>query len=137
MKLKPKAYSMETCGYEILYKCAKCAYPFTVANDSWHFCPCCGQEIDWGIIVRANEEWKQKFLNVLDKSEEKQKLLDELDKVNSTIKDNSRYEMKMTTTTKRAITKSNISYYLGNGWTKEELIEKGFFKAEDFDDVAF
>lgn len=136
MKLKPKAYSVGTCGYEILYKCAKCAYPFTVVNDSWHFCPCCGQEIDWGIIVRANEEWKQKFLNVLDKSEEKQKLLDELDKVNSTIKDNSRYGMKMTTTTKHAITKSNISYYLGNGWTKEELIEKGFFKAEDFDDVA-
>lgn len=136
MKLKPKVYSMGTCGHEILYKCAKCAYPFIVANDSWRFCPCCGQEIDWGVIVRANEEWKQKFLNVLDKPEEKQKLLDELDKVNSTIKDNSRYEMKMTTATKRAIMKSNISYYLGNGWTKEELIEKGFFKAEDFDDAA-
>lgn len=136
MKLKPKACSMGTCGYEILYKCAKCSYPFTVANDSWRFCPCCGQEIDWGVIVRANEEWKQKFLNVLDKSEEKQKLLDELDKVNSTIKDNSHYEMTMTAATKRAITKSNISYYLGNGWTKEELIEKGFFKAEDFDDAT-
>lgn len=23
-----------------------------------------------------------------------------------------------------------------NGWTKEQLIEKGFFKQEDFDNVA-
>lgn len=136
MKLKPKAYSMGTCGYEILYKCAKCAYPFTVANDSWHFCPCCGQEIDWGVIVRANEEWKQKFLKVLDKPEEKQKLLDELDALNIHAEVDTRYEMRQTEATKRAIMKSNISYYLGNGWTKEQLIEKGFFKPEDFDNVA-
>ena len=136
MKLKPKAYSMGTCGYEILYKCAKCAYPFTVANDNWHFCPCCGQEIDWGVIVRANEEWKQKFLNVLDKPEEKQKLLDELDKLNTHAEVDTQYEMCQTEATKRAIIKLNISYYLGNGWTKEQLIENGFFKQEDFDDVA-
>ena len=30
MKLKPKAYSMGTCGYEILYKCAKCVCSFVV-----------------------------------------------------------------------------------------------------------
>ena len=123
MKLKPKAYSMGTCGYEILYKCAKCAYPFTVANDSWHFCPCCGQEIDWGVIIQANEEWKQK-------------LLDELDALNTHAEVDTRYEMRQTEATKRAIIKSNISYYLGNGWTKEQLIENGFFKQEDFDDVA-
>lgn len=29
------------------------------------------------------------------------------------------------------------TYNLSNGWTKEELIAKGFFKQEDFDDVAF
>ena len=123
MKLKPKAYSMGCGGYEIVYKCAKCAYPFTVANDNWHFCPCCGQEIDWGVIVRANEEWKQK-------------LLDELDELNTHAEVDTRYEMRQTEATKRAIMKSNISYYLGNGWTKEQLIEKGFFKQEDFDNVA-
>lgn len=30
MKLKPKAYSMGTCGYEILYKCA---YSFAVTKE--------------------------------------------------------------------------------------------------------
>ena len=99
-------------------------------------CPCCGQEIDWGVIVRANEEWKQKFLKTLDKPKEKQKLLDELDALNTHAEVDTRYEMRQTEATKRAITKSNISYYLGNGWTKEQLIEKGFFKPEDFDDVA-
>lgn len=136
MKLKPKAYSMVCGGYEIVYKCAKCAYPFTVANDSWHFCPCCGQEIDWGVVVSANEEWKQRFLSVLDNSESKAALLNELDAINDTLKEDVRHQMKTTEATKRAITKSNISYYLGNGWTKEALIEKGFFKKEDFDDVA-
>lgn len=100
------------------------------------FCPCCGQEIDWGVIIRANEEWKQKFLKTLDKPEEKQKLLDELDTLNTHAEVDTRYEMRQTEATKRAIIKSNISYYLGNGWTKEQLIEKGFFKPEDFDDVA-
>lgn len=98
-------------------------------------CPCCGQEIDWGVIIRANEEWKQKFLKTLDKPEEKQKLLDELDALNTHAEVDTRYEMRQTEATKRAIIKSNISYYLGNGWTKEELIEQGFFKPEDFDDM--
>lgn len=136
MKLKPKVYSMGTCGYEILYKCAKCSYPFNLASDHWRFCPCCGQEIDWGVIVTANEEWKQKFLNAFDKPEEKQKLLDELDKLNTHVEVDTRYEMRQTEATKRAIKQSNIRYYLGNGWTKEQLIENGFFKPEDFDDVA-
>lgn len=136
MKLKPKAYSVGTRGYEILYKCAKCAYPFNLASDSWHFCPCCGQEIDWGVIVTANEEWKQMFLKALDKPEEKQKLLDELNALNTYAEVDARYKMYQTEATKRAIKRSNISYYLGNGWTKEELIETGFFKAEDFDDAA-
>ena len=44
----------------------------------------------------------------------------------------------MTTTpaTKQAITKSNIQYYLGQGWTKEELIKKAFFTEKDFEDAG-
>lgn len=136
MKLKPKAYSMDCGGYDILYKCAKCEYPFAMADDSWHFCPCCGQEIDWGVIVTANEEWRVRFLSVMDNAKSKASLLNELDCLNYTIEDGARHQMKMTDATKRAIIKSNISYYLGNGWTKETLIEKGFFKEEDFDNVA-
>jgi hypothetical protein len=107
-----------------------------MADDSWHFCPCCGQEIDWGVIVTANEEWRVRFLSVMDNAKLKASLLNELDCLNCTIKDGTRYQMKMTDTTKRAIIKSNILYYLGNGWTKEELIEQGLFKEEDFNDVA-
>lgn len=136
MKLKPKAYSMGCAGYEIVYKCAKCAYPFTVANDSWHFCPYCGQEIDWGVVVTANEEWKQRFLSVMNNNELTTVMLNELDTINDTLKEDIRYQMKMTEMTKRAIIKSNISYYINNGCTKEELIKKGFFKKEDFDDVT-
>lgn len=99
-------------------------------------CPCCGQEIDWGVVVTANEEWRVRFLSVMDNAKSKASLLNELDCLNYTIKDGTRHQMKMTDATKRAIIKSNISYYLGNGWTKEALIEEGFFKEEDFNDVA-
>lgn len=135
MKLKPKAYSMEHEGYKIIYKCAKCAYPFKVANDYWHFCPCCGQEIDWGVIVIANEEWKQRFLSVLDNRELRILLFDELDRINNTLNEDIRQMMKTSDATKRAITKSNITYLLNNSWTKEAIIDKGFAKEEDFDDI--
>jgi hypothetical protein len=127
---------MDCGGYDILYKCAKCEYSFAMADDSWHFCPCCGQEIDWGVVVTANEEWRVRFLSVMDNAKSKASLLNELDCLNYTIEDGTRHQMKMTDATKRAIIKSNILYYLGNGWTKEALIEEGFFKEEDFNYVA-
>ena len=31
---------------------------------------------------------------------------------------------------------SNINYYLGQGWSKEELIKKAFFTEKDFEDAG-
>lgn len=131
-KLKPKAYSMGCSGYEILYKCPKCSMKFNLANEDWHYCPCCGQALDWGVIVESNEEWKQKFLDVLDNSEKKKVLLSELDKQNTILPQDIRYKMQTTPATRKAIIKSNISYYLTEGWSKQELIKQGFFTEEDF-----
>ena len=38
--------------------------------------------------------------------------------------------------TRRAVTKSNINYYLGQGWSKEELIKKAFFTEKDYEDAG-
>lgn len=138
MKVKPKAYSMASCGYEILYKCAKCDFQFTMANDDWHYCPCCGQEIDWGVVVRANEEWRVRFIKAINENDfdARDAMLADLDKLNYVITDGQRYEMECTEATRKANLRANIQYYLGNGWTKERLIAEGFFKEEDFEDVA-
>lgn len=136
MKLKPKPYSMGCCGYDILYKCAKCSFQFNLANEDWRFCPHCGQEIDWGVVVRANEEWKQLFLDTLEDEKAKQKLLDELDVVNRALKSNKRHAMQSTEATKKAILKSNLRYYLNEGWTKEQLIDAGFFTKEEINDAS-
>ena len=37
---------------------------------------------------------------------------------------------------RHAVTKSNINYYLSQGWTKEELIKKAFFTEKDFEDAG-
>lgn len=132
-KIKPIAYSMGNGGYEIIYKCGICEYPFTMANSEWHYCPKCNTEIDWGVIVRANEEWTQHFLLVLDDCFAKTVILSQLNKINKQIKDGQRYEMKKTEATINATRKSNAQYYLGIGWTKEELIADRGFKEEDFE----
>ena len=41
-----------------------------------------------------------------------------------------------TDATRRAVTKSNINYYLSQGWTKEELIKKAKKKKKDFEDAG-
>ena len=134
MKLKPKAYSMSSTGYEITYNCAKCGFKFNMANRDWHYCPKCGVEIDWGVITTANEEYRQLFLSVSDDTKERYALLSALDMCNATITDGFRRAMKQTEDTKKAIVKSNIDYYLGIGWTKEELINKNFFTKKDFEE---
>ena len=59
-------------------------------------------------------------------------MLAERDALNQTITDGKRYEMRKTQATKDDITYRNICYYLGNGWSKEELLREGFFTEEDF-----
>lgn len=133
MKLKPKPYSLGCGGYELLYKCPKCEGYLNMATSDWHFCPYCGQEFDWGVVSTVNEEWKRKFLEALDNPIQEAQMLEIVEELNSTITDGREHSMIKTDATKKAITKSNISYYLGIGWTKEELIAKGFFAQEDFE----
>lgn len=82
-------------------------------------------------MIECNEEWKNEYL---DGNIEKQKEMREfMDKVNLLFKDGERRVMKKTQATKDAIIRANINYYVTQGWTKEELIIKGFFTKEDFD----
>jgi len=133
MKTKPKAYSMGVGGFEIIYRCGNkgCDFTFNMANSQWNYCPCCGKEIDWGVVVEANEEWKQKFLSVMEDKEKLADLLKELDTLNLTIKDGYRRKMNTTKATKTAIRKSNAQYYLGIGWTKEDLLKKAIDKIKE------
>lgn len=131
-KKKPLPYSMGCGGYTILYKCPKCEMKFNLATPDWNFCPHCGQPLDWSVIVRANEEWRKEFCEHIDDDAYKQKMLDEVNSLNQTITDGRQYSMKQTPATRKAILRSNIQYYLGNGWTKEELIKQGRFTEEDF-----
>lgn len=134
MKLKPKPYSMSSTGHEITYKCANCGFKFNMANRDCHYCPKCSVEIDWGVITTANEEYRQLFLSVLDDTKKRYALLSALDMCNATITDGFRRAMEQTEDTKKAIVMSNIDYYLGIGWTKEELINKNFFTKKDFEE---
>lgn len=130
--IKPKVYSMMSCGYDLMYKCGKCDYTFNMAHDGFDYCPHCGNRIDWGVIITVNEEWKNEFLEALDTDKEKE-MKDEIDRLNVYITDGQRRVMPQTPATRKAIIQSNIRYYLGVGWTKEELIKDGRFKEEDFD----
>lgn len=128
--IKPKLYSICCGGYTLMYKCGKCNYTFNMAHNGFDYCPHCGNKIDWGVVIECNEEWKSEYL---DGNLEKQKeMKDLIDKVNLTITDGERKVMKKTQATKNAIICSNINYYVNQGWTKEELITKGFFTEDDF-----
>lgn len=138
---KPYPYSMTNGGYEITYKCRECGCKFPVRNDNYHYCYNCGVKLDWGVVLKANAEWREQFLDVVygemmsDEHfdyTEKDKMLEDLDKVNQTITDGIPREMEYTENIRRAVIKSDIGYYLGQGWTREELIEKKFFTEEDF-----
>nr|DAE47500.1 MAG TPA: nin one binding protein [Caudoviricetes sp.] len=131
-EIKPKVYSLCSCGYDLIYKCGKCEYTFNMAHNGFDYCPHCGSKIDWGVIITVNEEWKSEFLNNLETPKENQ-MKEEIDRFNLTITDGQRRILKQTQATRNAIIKSNIQYYLGIGWSKEELIKKGFFKEGDFD----
>lgn len=44
--------------------------------------------------------------------------------------------MEYTLATQKAITRSNIGYYLSRGTTKEQLIKDRFFTKEDFEEAG-
>lgn len=132
--IKPRMYSMGCASYQIIYKCGKCGDVFNMARDGFDYCPHCGSKIDWGVIWKVNEEWRSKYVSA--DSAHRRELEAEIDAVNETITDGKKKRMKFTPLTKQAITKSNIQYYLGNGWSKEELIKEGCFTKEDFEEVG-
>lgn len=140
--IKPKFYSLSVSGYTIVYKCGNCSRIFNMADSEFLYCPKCGKKIDWGVIETVNEEWKSKYLSAKEsywdkngefhgESPKAQEMRDQIDNYNKTIIDGQRYEMQKTKATKQAIIKSNIGYYLGIGWSKDELIMNKKFTEEE------
>ncbi len=132
--IKPVVSHISDWGYQIIYKCGKCGYGFAMAHDGYDYCPHCGSKIDWGVMWEANEEWRSEYICA--DYNRRQELNAEIDAVNETITDGEKKRMKFTLATKQAITKSNIQYYLSQGWPKEELIKKAFFTEKDFEDAG-
>lgn len=138
---KPYPDSIAAGGYEILYRCRECNYSFRLADDGFNYCPGCGVKLDWGVVVTANKEWRDEFLEAIEPhyddpnwipDKEKNKMLSDLDSLNQTITNGKRHEMKKTQATKDDVVCRNICYFLGNGWTKEELLREGKYTEEDF-----
>ena len=138
---KPYPDSIAAGGYEILYRCRECNYSFRLVDDGFNYCPGCGVKLDWGVVVTANKEWQDEFLEAIEPhyddpnwipDKEKNKMLSDLDSLNQTITNGKRHEMKKTQATKDDVIYRNICYFLGNGWTKEELLREGKYTEEDF-----
>lgn len=131
--IKPKVSRISDWGYDVIYKCGKCGYGFNMAHDGYDYCPHCGSKIDWGVISEVNEEWRCKYIGA--DYNRRRELNAEIDIVNESIMDGEKKCMIRSPATKRANTIRNIAYYLGQGWTKEELIKKGIFTEKDFEDA--
>jgi hypothetical protein len=129
--IKPKMSSLGCSSYQVIYKCGKCGYGFNMAHDGFDYCPHCGSKIDWGVVWHVNEEWRSEYICA--DYNRRQELNAEIDIVNETITDGEKKRMKFTLATKQAITKSNIQYYLSQGWPKEELIKSKFFTEKEFE----
>lgn len=138
---KPYPDSIAACGYEILYRCRECGYSFRLAGDGFNYCPHCGVKLDWGVVVTANKEWQDEFLKAIEPHYndpnwvpyvKRDKMLADLDALNQTITNGEKHEMRKTQATKDDIIYRNIRYFLGNGWTREELIREGRCTEEDF-----
>lgn len=129
--IKPKASRISDWGYQVLYVCGSCGYKFDLADsDGYDYCPHCGSKIDWGVIWGVNEEWRSRYISA--DYDDRRELCAELDKLNKKITDGEKREMEYTLATQKAITRSNIEYYLSRGASKETLIKNGFFTKEDF-----
>lgn len=133
-KVKPLAYSFSCGGYDVVYRCGHCKTVLSVADyRSWKYCPVCGTPIDWGVVITANAEFRQLYLDVIDDFEKRDKVMAILDKLNATLPEDIPQQMNQTPKTRQQILRSNIRYYTSQGWTKERLIAEGFFTQEDFD----
>lgn len=133
--IKPKASRITDWGYQVLYTCGACGYKFDLADsDGYDYCPHCGSKIDWGVIWEVNEEWRSRYISA--DYEDRKKLCAELDLRNKTITDGKKRVMEYTLATQKAITRSNIGYYLSRGATKEQLIKDRFFTEEDFEEAG-
>ena len=106
----------------------------SMAHDGYDYCPHCGSKIDWGVMWEANEEWRHAYMSADNIRRELMKK--QIEEYNQTITDGEKRVMEYTDATRRAVTKSNINYYLGQGWSKEELIKKAFFTEKDFEDAG-
>ena len=132
--IKPKVYSLYTSGYDLMYKCGSCGRVFNIVDSKFKFCPTCGKPIDWGVVYTVNEEWKNEYCRALDVDKKKQHAMERfIDDLNLHITDGEKKQLPQTQATKNAILVSNINYYLGNGWTREELIKRGFYTEKDFE----
>lgn len=132
--IKPVVSRISDWGYQIIYKCGKCGYGFAMAHDGYDYCPHCGSKIDWGVMWEANEEWRHAYMSADNVKRELMKK--QIEEYNQTITDGEKRVMEYTDATRRAVTKSNINYYLGQGWSKEDLIKKAFFTEKDFEDAG-
>ena len=132
--IKPKVYSLCSCGYDLMYKCGSCGRVFNIVDSKFKFCPTCGKPIDWGVVYTVNEEWKNEYRRALDVDKKKQHAMKRfIDDLNLHITDGEKKQLPQTQATKNAILVSNINYYLGNGWTREQLINQGFYTEKDFE----
>ena len=82
----------------------------------------------------ANEAWRHAYMRSDDIRRELMKK--QIEEYNQMITDGEKRMMEYTDATRRAVTKSNISYYLSQGWSKEELIKKAFFTEKEFEDAG-
>ena len=132
--IKPKVYSLCSCGYDLMYKCGSCNRVFNIVDSKFRFCPTCGKPIDWGVVYTVNEEWKNEYCRALDVDKKKQHAMERfIDDLNLRITDGEKKQLRQTQATKNAILVSNINYYLGNGWTREQLINQRFYTEKDFE----
>lgn len=131
MKRKVLAHELASTGYGIRYKCPKCDMPFVSTIPDVKFCSSCGQELDWGVIIKCNAEYKDVYFSSDD--ETKEKLLKELNKLNLQIEEDKQYNMELTEKTKLEILKTNVQYYLDMGYTKENLIELKYFTKDEIE----
>lgn len=132
--IKPIVSRISDWGYDVIYKCGKCGYVFAMAHDGYDYCPHCGSKIDWGVISEVNEEWRHAYMRADNVRRELMKK--QIEEYNQMITDGEKKCMEYTDATRRAVTKSNINYYLSQGWTKEELIKSKFFTEKEFEDAG-
>ena len=93
-KIKPIANRISQWNLmnEVLYKCPKCDASFQIYGSNQNYCHMCGQAIDWGVIIKVNNRWKDEYHGCND-YQKQQELMREIDELNSKHNFNSPMEM--------------------------------------------